>query len=68
MNIATVTDLGKRTYTVGEIAEILSISKNSAYNLINKNLFHTIRLGGVIRVSKKSFDEWFMENVDGIEQ
>ena len=48
----------KRTYTVGEIQDILGISQPTAYALVNKGLFHTIRVGGRIRVSKKSFDEW----------
>ena len=31
----------KRTYTVDEIQDILSISRPTAYNLVKKNLFHT---------------------------
>ncbi len=48
----------KRTYTVDEIQDILSISKPSAYNLVKSGLFRYVRIGGSIRVSKKSFDEW----------
>lgn len=48
----------KRTYTVREIQDILEISQPTAYALVNKGLFHTIRVGGRIRISKKSFDEW----------
>lgn len=48
----------KRTYTVLEIQDILSISLPTAYALIRKNYFRSIRVGGQIRVSKKSFDEW----------
>ena len=48
----------KRTYTVLEIQDILSISRPTAYALIRKNYFRSIRVGGQIRVSKKSFDEW----------
>ena len=50
--------MDKRTYTVDEIQDILEISRSSAYNLVKKNLFRSIRIGGHIRVSKKSFDEW----------
>ena len=48
----------KRTYTVDEIQDILSISKPSAYNLVKQGLFRSVRIGGSIRISKKSFDEW----------
>lgn len=48
----------KRTYTVDEIQDILGISRTSAYNLVKKNSFHSVRIGGSIRISKKSFDAW----------
>lgn len=48
----------KRTYTVDEIQDILSISRTSAYNLVKKKVFHSVRIGGCIRISKKSFDTW----------
>ena len=48
----------KRTYTVDEIQDILGICRTSAYSLVKQNLFHCVRIGGRIRVSKKSFDEW----------
>lgn len=48
----------KRTYTVDEIQDILGISQPTAYALIKKNLFHSIRIGRNIRVSKSSFDAW----------
>lgn len=48
----------KRTYTVEEIQCILDIGRNSAYNLVKLNVFHSVRVGGNIRISKKSFDEW----------
>lgn len=51
-------EYGKRTYTVDEIQDILDISRSSAYNLVKKNLFRSVRIGGHIRVSKRSFDEW----------
>lgn len=49
---------GKRTYTVDEIQDILGISQPTAYALIKKNLFHSIRVGRHIRISKVSFDAW----------
>lgn len=51
-------DTRKRTYTVDEIQDILEISRTAAYNLVKKNLFRSVRVGGHIRISKKSFDEW----------
>lgn len=48
----------RRVYTVKEIAEILGISKNAAYDLVKSNGFVTVRIGKTIRVSIESFDEW----------
>lgn len=53
----------KRTYTVDEIQSILSISKPSAYNLVKQGLFRSVRIGGSIRISKRSFDEWLDQNL-----
>lgn len=60
-------DTLKRTYTVGEIAKLLGVSKTSAYNLINSNQFHSVKIGGRHRVSKKVFDEWLDGNKGGTE-
>ena len=51
---ANTVQFDKRTYTV----DILGISRTSAYNLVKKKVFHSVRIGGSIRISKKSFDEW----------
>ena len=53
-----VQQTGKRTYTVDEIQDIFGISQPTAYALIKKNLFHSIRVGRHIRISKISFDAW----------
>lgn len=55
--------LGKRTYTVDEIQDILGISRTTAYNLVKTKEFHSVRVGGHIRISKKSFDEWLDKQV-----
>jgi len=52
----------KRTYTVEEIQSILSIGRNTSYALVKSNQFRSVRVGGSIRISKKSFDAW----LDGI--
>ena len=48
----------KRVYTVDEIQDILGISKTTAYQLVKSNVFHSVRVGGQYRISKKSFDVW----------
>ena len=48
----------KKTYTVAEIADMLSIGRTSAYNLVKENHFKVVKIGASIRVSKKSFDDW----------
>ena len=49
----------KRCYTVKELQEILGISRPTVYNLLKKNEFRWIRLGGgKYRISKNSFDDW----------
>ena len=48
----------KRTYTINGIQDIPGICRTSAYSLVKQNLFHCVRIGGRIRISKKSFDEW----------
>lgn len=47
-----------RTYKVEDIAEMLSIGRTSAYNLVKEGHFKVVRVGNAIRISKKSFDEW----------
>ena len=47
-----------RTYTVNDIAAILGIGRASAYKLANSGLFKTIRIGNMIRISGKFFEEW----------
>ena len=52
-------DNNKQVYTVQEIMEILSISKNAAYNFIKNNpLFKVFNVGNVYRINKRSFDSW----------
>ena len=46
------------TYTVSDIATILSVSRTTAYKLASSGLFKTIRIGNMIRISRKSFEEW----------
>ena len=48
----------KRSYSLKEIQSILGISRGTVYILLERNLFHYVRIGNRIRVSRKSFDEW----------
>ena len=48
----------KRAYTVKEIQNILDISQSTAYALIQKRLFKSVKVGKQIRIPKKSFDAW----------
>ena len=52
----------KKTYTVGEIAEMLGISDKVAYTLVKSGQFKYVRVGRAIRVSKSSFDSWLEPN------
>jgi len=51
-------DREKRTYSIEEIQQILDISRSTAYLLIKRRLFKSVKVGKQIRISKKSFDEW----------
>ena len=55
---------GSNTYSVSEIAIILGISKKSAYKLCNQNWFISKRIGRIIRINKKSFEEWLNSRPD----
>lgn len=49
-------------YTVQEVADILGISRNHAYEYIGKiPAIRSVRIGATIRISKKSFDTWLDE-------
>lgn len=48
----------KRTYRVDDIALLLDIGRNSAYNLVKEGHFKTVRIGTSIRISRRSFDKW----------
>ena len=52
-----------RTYTVNDIAAILGIGRASAYKLANSGLFKTIRIGNMIHISRKSFEDWLKMEV-----
>lgn len=54
-----------RTYTVSDIATILSVSRTTAYKLASSGSFKTIRIGNMIRISRNSFEDWLeMKGLD----
>ena len=53
-----------RTYTVNDIAAILGIGRATAYRLANSGAFKTIRIGNMIRISRKSFEDWLKAEGD----
>lgn len=58
-----VSPCGSDTYSVQEIAVILGISKKSAYKLCEQNYFISKRIGRIIRINKRSFEDWLNNRV-----
>ena len=54
--------VGKKCYTIDEIAIILGICRKSVCALLKKNEFRWFKIGREYRISKQSFDEWLNEN------
>lgn len=56
-----------RTISVEEMASILGIGRATGYTLANKAVvegkpFRAVRIGGSLRVSRKSFEKFLEEN------
>lgn len=49
---------GKKCYTLDELMVMLNISRNTLMKLIRQNEFPCLKLGGVYRIPKESFDRW----------
>ena len=60
-------ETNNRAYTVDDIQHILKVSKTSVYRLLRSKCFHYVRIGGVYRISKKSFDNWLDGKEGGTE-
>ena len=50
------------TLTVQDIADILGINRNKAYNLSHREDFPSIQLGRRIIIERNLFFEWLEEN------
>ena len=57
----------KRCYTVNDLQDILGVSRPSVYDLLKKNEFRWILVGGKYRISKKSFDAWLDDEAEDVE-
>ena len=57
----------KRCYTVKDLQDILGVSRPSVYDLLKKNEFRWILVGGKYRISKKSFDAWLDYEAEDVE-
>ena len=51
------------TLTVKELAEYLSIGKNTAYSLIHAGAIESFRIGNQIRIPKVCVEEWMLDQV-----
>lgn len=58
IKVEEVNSVAKTVYTTAEIADILQITRQTAYQLIHKNLFKSIKTDKGYRIVKSSFDEW----------
>lgn len=56
-----------RAYTVDDIQHILKVSRTTVYELHKSKKFHSVRVGGQYRISKKSFENWLNGEEGGSE-
>lgn len=56
-------DKESRVFTVTEIAEILKVGRNTAYELFNQKNFPSFRIGKNLRITEASFEEWLKNQV-----
>lgn len=51
------------TMSVSQMGELLGLGKTDSYWLVHKNLFETVIIAGKMRIVKKSFEEWYANQV-----
>lgn len=54
----------KSTYTVQEMAKIMGIGRNKAYELVKTEGFPAIYIGSTIKIPIKAFHKW-LDSADG---
>ncbi len=52
-----------KTYTVDEIMEILSVSRETVYNWIRAGKLTAIRIGRQYRVTKEHYDDFIKDHI-----
>ena len=53
----------KEFLTVKDIQDKLSLTRSTAYTLVNSEVFPVLRVGKVIRIPRKTFEEWLAQAV-----
>ena len=46
-------------YSISDLENLLQISKPTIHKLLNEKLFHWVKIGSKVFISKDSFDQWF---------
>lgn len=57
-------DLTPIALTVGDVAQLLGISRNSAYALIRCGAIHSVRIGRLLRVPRSEVDRFLTEGAN----
>lgn len=57
--------MAELTYSVTEAAEALGISRRTMYDLMNREGFPTLKVGGRRLISKELLAEWVREQAGG---
>ncbi len=52
----------KEWLTVAEVQELLSIGRSKAYQLVTEGTLPAVKIGRIIRVSRKEVDQWLTQN------
>lgn len=50
--------LQKGSYSIDEVAAMLSVTRQTVYKLIKQNLFEVHKINNSYRIDKISFDQW----------
>lgn len=50
----------KKAYTVAEMAKVLGIGRDKAYDLVHREDFPAIRIGGSYIIPAANLDQWLL--------
>lgn len=48
----------KLAYSVAEAARVVGVSRPTMYNWLNRPDFPCLRVGGVVRIPVRAFEDW----------